>query len=85
MGFGFTYDIELNTEQPFIVELDLNESNYQTLSGAIALKLDRSESFKVATIAIHGHSKFSFSLMIFTIQLKCVMQRSLCSWCSYAD
>ncbi|KAG0316023.1 hypothetical protein BGZ97_007534 [Linnemannia gamsii] len=55
MGFGFTYDIELNTEQPFIVELDLNESNYQTLSGAIALKLDRSESFKVATIAIHGH------------------------------
>lgn len=61
MGFGFTYDIELNTEQPFIVELDLNQTNYQTLSGAIALKLERSESFKVATIAIHGHSKhFSF-------------------------
>ncbi|KAF9086796.1 hypothetical protein BGX29_008037 [Mortierella sp. GBA35] len=55
MGFGFTYDIELNTEQPFIVELDLEERNTQTLSGAIALKLDRSESFKVATVAIHGH------------------------------
>ncbi|KAF9925784.1 hypothetical protein FBU30_004490 [Linnemannia zychae] len=54
MGFGFTYDIELDTEQPFIVELEMDK-NVQTLSGAIALKLDRSESFKVATIAIHGH------------------------------
>jgi len=64
MGFSFTYDVELDTEQPFIVELDLDEKNVQTLSGAITLKLDRSESFKVATVAIHGHSKhfylFSF-------------------------
>jgi hypothetical protein len=54
---GFTFDIELNTEQPFIVELDMAEYNTQTISGSIALKLDRPEAFKVATIAIHGHRK----------------------------
>ncbi|KAG0006887.1 hypothetical protein BGZ65_002295 [Modicella reniformis] len=52
---GFTFDIELDTEQLFIVELDMAEYNTQTISGAIALKLDRAETFKIATVAIHGH------------------------------
>ncbi|KAG0223924.1 hypothetical protein B0O80DRAFT_437976 [Mortierella sp. GBAus27b] len=52
---GYTFDIELNTEQPFIVELDMDEYHTQTISGAIALKLDSAESFKLATVAIHGH------------------------------
>ncbi|KAF9425751.1 hypothetical protein BGZ94_007253 [Podila epigama] len=52
---GYTFDIELDTEQPFIVELEMAEYNTQTISGAIALKLDRSEQFKVATIEIRGH------------------------------
>ncbi|KAF8940724.1 hypothetical protein BGZ58_005052 [Dissophora ornata] len=51
---GYTFDIELDTDQPFIVELDMT-GQPQTISGAIALKLDRADSFKVATIAIHGH------------------------------
>lgn len=54
---GYSFDIELDTEQPFIVELEMEEYNTQTISGAIALKLDRAEQFKVATIAVHGHSK----------------------------
>lgn len=54
---GYSFDIELDTEQPFIVELEMAEYNTQTISGAIALKLDRAEQFKVATIAVHGHSK----------------------------
>ncbi|KAG0346690.1 hypothetical protein BG004_001084 [Podila humilis] len=52
---GYTYDIELDTDQPFIVELDMADYNTQTLSGAIALKLDRPEQFKLASISIHGH------------------------------
>ncbi|KAG0203361.1 hypothetical protein BGX28_004359 [Mortierella sp. GBA30] len=52
---GYSFDIELDTDQPFIVELDMADHHTQTLSGAIALKLDRADSFKVATIAIHGH------------------------------
>ena len=53
----FTFDIELNTDQPFIVDLDMRPNHTETLSGVIALKLDRPEVFKVATIAIHGHRK----------------------------
>ncbi|GJJ77207.1 hypothetical protein EMPS_09566 [Entomortierella parvispora] len=52
---SFAFDVELNTEQPFIVELNMNPNHTETLSGAISLKLDRPEVFKVATIAIHGH------------------------------
>ncbi|KAF9585650.1 hypothetical protein BGW38_001368 [Lunasporangiospora selenospora] len=52
---GYSFDIELDTDQPFIVELEMEEYNTQTISGAIALKLTRPEAFKVATIAIHGH------------------------------
>lgn len=54
---NFDFDIELDTEQPFIVELDMRKNHIQTLSGAITLKSDRAEVFKVAEIAIHGHSK----------------------------
>ncbi|KAF9112132.1 hypothetical protein BGX27_003945 [Mortierella sp. AM989] len=54
-GFGYSFDVELDTEQPFIVELDTSGSDCQTLSGAIVLTLSRAESFKLATIAIHGH------------------------------
>lgn len=54
---SFAFDIELNTEQPFIVELNMDPNHTETLSGVIALKLDRAEVFKVATIAIHGHRK----------------------------
>lgn len=54
---GYSFDIELDTEHPFIVELEMEEYNTQTISGAIALKLDRAEQFKVATISVHGHSK----------------------------
>ncbi|KAF9929765.1 hypothetical protein BGZ75_002595 [Mortierella antarctica] len=52
---GYTFDIELDTDQPFIVELDMVEHHTQTISGAITLQLNRADSFKVATIAIHGH------------------------------
>lgn len=54
---GFTFDVELHTEQPFLVELDTAEYNTQTISGAIVLKLDRPESFKIVTVDIHGHRK----------------------------
>ncbi|KAF9088662.1 hypothetical protein BGX29_000165 [Mortierella sp. GBA35] len=51
---GFTFDIELYTEQPFIVDLkDTHHS--QTVEGAIILQLDRPEHFKIATVGIHGH------------------------------
>ncbi|KAG0329138.1 hypothetical protein BGZ99_003289 [Dissophora globulifera] len=52
---GYTFDIELDTDQPFIIELDLAESKAQTISGAIVVDLDRADSFKIATIAVHGH------------------------------
>ncbi|KAG0054878.1 hypothetical protein BGZ83_010216 [Gryganskiella cystojenkinii] len=52
---GFTFDVELNTEQPFIIELDPRPNHVMTLMGCISLKLDRAEVFKVATVAIHGH------------------------------
>ncbi|KAF9991015.1 hypothetical protein BGZ75_007199 [Mortierella antarctica] len=52
---GFTFDIELDTPQPFIVDLELEDYNTQTLNGAIVLHLERPEKFKVATVAIHGH------------------------------
>ncbi|KAF9179072.1 hypothetical protein BGZ51_004756 [Haplosporangium sp. Z 767] len=52
---GYSFDIELDTDQPFIVELETAEYNTQVLSGAIALNLDRGDAFKVATVAIHGH------------------------------
>ncbi|KAI1314642.1 hypothetical protein EDD11_001894 [Mortierella claussenii] len=51
---GFTFDIELNTAQPFIVELD-TDSTTQLLSGAIVIQLSQPEKLKVATVAIHGH------------------------------
>ncbi|KAF9916931.1 hypothetical protein BX616_002416 [Lobosporangium transversale] len=51
---GFTFDIILNTEQPFIVELD-TKSQLQTLTGDIVLQLDSPEKFKVAKVDIHGH------------------------------
>ncbi|KAF9411915.1 hypothetical protein BGZ76_005283 [Entomortierella beljakovae] len=52
---GYSFDVELDTEQPFIIELNTSDINAQTLSGAIVLKLSRAESFKVASVAIHGH------------------------------
>ncbi|KAK3825607.1 MAG: hypothetical protein J3Q66DRAFT_328139 [Benniella sp.] len=51
---GYTFDIELETDQPFVVVLD-RDSQVQTLNGAIVLHLDKPESFKLATVAIHGH------------------------------
>lgn len=59
---GFTFDIELDTAQPFIVDLELEEYNTQTLNGAIVLHLERPEKFKVATVAIHGNSKTGIML-----------------------
>ncbi|KAF9571703.1 hypothetical protein EC968_000301 [Mortierella alpina] len=52
---GFTFDIELDTPQPLVVDLELEDYNTQTLNGAIVLHLEKPERFKVATIAIHGH------------------------------
>ncbi|KAF9170112.1 hypothetical protein BGX21_006633 [Mortierella sp. AD011] len=52
---GYSFDVELDTDQPFIVELETDGQTVQTLSGAISLKLSKAESFKVATVAIHGH------------------------------
>ncbi|KAF9346609.1 hypothetical protein BGX26_001871 [Mortierella sp. AD094] len=52
---GYSFDVELDTEQPFIIELETGDQSVQTLSGAISLKLSRGESFKVANVAIHGH------------------------------
>jgi len=55
---GYTFDIELETDQPFVVVLD-QDSHVQTLNGAIVLHLDKPESFKLATVAIHGHGKYT--------------------------
>ncbi|KAF9177927.1 hypothetical protein BGZ51_008280 [Haplosporangium sp. Z 767] len=52
---GYTFDIELNTDQPFVVNLKPEDYHTQILNGAIAINLDRPEKFKVATIAIYGH------------------------------
>ncbi|KAF9198107.1 hypothetical protein BGZ49_001179 [Haplosporangium sp. Z 27] len=51
----YSFDIELDTVQPFVVDLDLSGNSTQTISGAIVLKLAKPESFRVAEIAIHGH------------------------------
>ncbi|KAG0360817.1 hypothetical protein BC939DRAFT_448528 [Gamsiella multidivaricata] len=51
----FTFDIELDTEQPFVVVLDQDPYRTQVLQGAIVLQMTEPEKFKVATIAIHGH------------------------------
>ncbi|KAF9419738.1 hypothetical protein BGZ94_009325 [Podila epigama] len=52
---GYTFDIELDTEQPFIVDLEVKEYHTQVLSGVIKLNLDKPESFKVATVSLVGH------------------------------
>ncbi|KAI1314748.1 hypothetical protein EDD11_001763 [Mortierella claussenii] len=52
---GYTFDIELDTDQPFIVELDMEDHHTQTINGALILTLSRAESFKIATVAIYGH------------------------------
>lgn len=52
---GFTFDIELNTEQPFIIDLKADSHHNQTVEGAIVIQMDRAEHFKVATVGIHGH------------------------------
>ncbi|KAG0215813.1 hypothetical protein BGX28_008124 [Mortierella sp. GBA30] len=52
---GFAFDIELDTKQPFIVDLELEDYHTQTLTGAIILQLEQPEKFKVATVTIHGH------------------------------
>jgi hypothetical protein len=54
---GFTFDIELDTAEPFQVQLDLSQKRAQTLSGAIAFQLDAPETFKLAEISIVGNSK----------------------------
>ncbi|KAF9349561.1 hypothetical protein BGX26_012160 [Mortierella sp. AD094] len=51
---GYTFDIELFTEQPFVVQLEQGHRNTQTLSGRLVIQLEKPEDFKVATVAIHG-------------------------------
>ncbi|KAG0252390.1 hypothetical protein BG011_007007 [Mortierella polycephala] len=51
----YTFNVELNTDQPFVVDLHPEDYQTQVLSGAIAINLGRPEKFKAATIAIHGH------------------------------
>ncbi|KAF9125504.1 hypothetical protein BGW39_007350 [Mortierella sp. 14UC] len=57
---GFTFDIELNTEEPFIVDFRSDSHHSQTIDGAIVIQLDRPEHFKVATVGIHGHVGIAF-------------------------
>ncbi|KAG0222059.1 hypothetical protein B0O80DRAFT_468915 [Mortierella sp. GBAus27b] len=57
---GYTFDIELEGEQTYIVKLD-PEQRVQTLYGAIMINLNKPETFKVASIAIHGHAGVSLS------------------------
>ncbi|KAG0291388.1 hypothetical protein BGZ98_003026 [Dissophora globulifera] len=59
---GFTFDIKLDTAQPFVVDLDLKPRRTQVLSGAIVFQLPQPEQFKVATVAIHGQGKFGVAL-----------------------
>ncbi|KAF9134065.1 hypothetical protein BGX30_012058 [Mortierella sp. GBA39] len=57
---GFTFDIELYTEQPFIIDLKADSHLSQTIEGAIVIQMDRAEHFKVATVGIHGHVGLAF-------------------------
>ncbi|KAG0315964.1 hypothetical protein BGZ97_007654 [Linnemannia gamsii] len=57
---GFTFDIELHTEQPFIIDLKADSHHSQTIEGAIVIQMDRAEHFKVATVGIHGHVGLAF-------------------------
>ncbi|KAF9927525.1 hypothetical protein FBU30_003117 [Linnemannia zychae] len=57
---GFEFDIELNTEQPFILDIKNDSHHTQTVDGAIVLRLDRPEHFKIATISIHGQLGLAF-------------------------
>ncbi|KAG0016068.1 hypothetical protein BGZ81_011411 [Podila clonocystis] len=52
---GYTFEVELDTAQPFIVDLEVEEYNTQVLSGNIILHLEKPESFKIATVAVTGH------------------------------
>ena len=60
---GFTFDVELNTAEPFQVLLDLQQKRSQTISGAIVFHLDNPETFKVANISIVGNSRSNWSAL----------------------
>lgn len=60
---GFTFDIELYTEQPFIVDLKADSHHSQTVQGAIVIQMDRAEHFKVATVGIHGHGMLLLAII----------------------
>ncbi|KAF9190785.1 hypothetical protein BGZ49_003662, partial [Haplosporangium sp. Z 27] len=51
---GYSFDIELFTDEPFVIELSSQRINSQLVSGRIVLHLDKPEDFKVATVRIHG-------------------------------
>jgi len=52
---GYTFEVELETAQPFIVDLEVEEYHTQLLSGNIILHLEKPESFKIATVSVTGH------------------------------
>ncbi|KAG0340440.1 hypothetical protein BG004_006403 [Podila humilis] len=52
---GYTFDVELDTAQPFIVDLVVEDYHNQVLSGNIILNLEKPESFKIATVSLVGH------------------------------
>ncbi|KAF9437494.1 hypothetical protein BGZ76_000488 [Entomortierella beljakovae] len=51
---GYTFDIELYTDQPFVIEIERESNQPQTISGRIVLEINKPETFKLATLAIHG-------------------------------
>ncbi|KAF8940038.1 hypothetical protein EDD21DRAFT_393256 [Dissophora ornata] len=50
----YTFDIELDTDLPFVVELNQQSNRTQVLSGWIVLQLSQPEQFKVVKVAIYG-------------------------------
>ncbi|KAI9235565.1 MAG: hypothetical protein BYD32DRAFT_52681 [Podila humilis] len=69
---GYTFEVELDTAQPFIVDLEVHEYHTQVLSGNIILHLEKPESFKIATVSIAGHGtqRIHFSLTLPMLEVK---------------
>ncbi|KAF9993806.1 hypothetical protein BGZ80_001579 [Entomortierella chlamydospora] len=51
---GYSFDIELFTKKPFVVDLELGQCHTQTLSGRLVIHLEKPEDFKIANVAVHG-------------------------------
>ncbi|KAF9104873.1 hypothetical protein BGX27_009918 [Mortierella sp. AM989] len=52
---GYTFTVELYTEEPFVLTVDQGDKHVRTLSGRVVLELSKPENFKIATVAVHGH------------------------------